>query len=63
MGPHPVKRSQQSNAVRDDVSQDERSLKYGFARAIFLAAIGLATLGWLWLFAWIARKLFEIVFE
>jgi len=45
------------------VSQYKRSLKYRFARAIYLAAIGVATLGWLWLFAWIARKLFEIVFE
>jgi hypothetical protein len=44
------------------VSQDKRSLKSRFARAIYLAAIAVATLGWLWFFAWIARKLIELVF-
>ena len=34
------------------VSQYKRLLKYRFPRAIYLAAIGVATLGWLWLFAW-----------
>ena len=27
------------------------------AKAIYLAAIGLATIGWLWLIAWIAMHL------
>jgi len=40
------------------VSQDRRSLKSRFARAIYLAAIAVATLGWLWFFA----KLIELVF-
>jgi hypothetical protein len=44
------------------VSQDRRSLKSRFARAIYLLAIAVATLGWLWFFAWIARKLIELVF-
>jgi hypothetical protein len=44
------------------VSQDRRSLKSRFARAIYLAAIAVATLGWLWFFAWITRTLIELVF-
>ena len=44
------------------VSQDRWSLKSRIARAIYLAAITVATLGWLWFFARIARKLIELVF-
>jgi hypothetical protein len=31
--------------------------KGGIVRAVYLAAIGLATIGWLWLIAWVALKL------
>jgi hypothetical protein len=40
--------------VRTDVVADE---KYGIVHAGFLAAIGLATVGWLWLIAWCALQL------
>ena len=31
--------------------------KYGIIHAIYLAAIGVATIGWLWLIVWIAMQL------
>ncbi len=31
--------------------------KYGIVHAIYLAAIGVATIGWLWLIAWCALQL------
>jgi hypothetical protein len=31
--------------------------RYGLVRAIYLAAIAVATFGWLWLIAWIAFQL------
>ena len=31
--------------------------KGGIFRAVYLAAIGLATIGWLWLITWVALKL------
>jgi len=31
--------------------------KHGIVNAIYLAAIGLAMIGWLWLFAWCALQL------
>jgi hypothetical protein len=30
---------------------------YSLVRAVYLAAIGVATIGWLWLIAWIAMQL------
>ena len=44
------------------MSQDRRSLKSWIARAIYLAAIAVATFGWLWFILWIARQLIELVF-
>jgi hypothetical protein len=44
--------------VSDDACTDtvpER--KYGIVHAIYLAAIGVATIGWLWLIAWCALQL------
>jgi hypothetical protein len=38
------------------------SLKSRLARAIYIAAIAVATFGWLWFFLWIARQLIELVF-
>jgi hypothetical protein len=29
----------------------------GIVRAVYLAAIGIATIGWLWLITWVALKL------
>jgi hypothetical protein len=44
--------------VPDDASTDMvPEGKYGVAHAIYLAAIGVATIGWLWLIAWCARQL------
>jgi fatty acid desaturase len=31
--------------------------RYYLVRAVYLAAIGVATLGWLWLIAWVALQL------
>jgi hypothetical protein len=31
--------------------------KGGIVRAVYVAAIGLATIGWLWFIAWVALKL------
>jgi hypothetical protein len=31
--------------------------RHGLARAIYIAAIAVATIGWLWLIGWIALKL------
>jgi hypothetical protein len=31
--------------------------KGGIVRVVFLAAIGLASIGWLWVIAWVALKL------
>jgi hypothetical protein len=31
--------------------------KDGVVKAVYLAAIGLATIGWLWLIVWIARQM------
>ena len=31
--------------------------KYGIMHAIYLSAIGVATIGWLWLIAWCALQL------
>jgi len=45
------------------MSQDKETIKSRFARAIYFAAIVLATFGWLWFFALIAQKLIELVFE
>jgi hypothetical protein len=33
------------------------ALRYSLAHAAYIAAIAVATLGWLWLMAWIALKL------
>ena len=40
--------------VPDDVRTD---VKYGIVHASYLAAIGLAMVGWLWLIAWCALQL------
>jgi hypothetical protein len=31
--------------------------KYGIVKAVYLGAIGIATIGWLWLIAWCAWEL------
>ena len=38
------------------------SLKSRLTRAIYIAAIAVATFGWLWFFLWIVRQLIELVF-
>jgi hypothetical protein len=45
--------------VSDDACTDMvPQRKYGIVQAIYLAAIGVATIGWLWLIAWCALQLF-----
>jgi hypothetical protein len=39
----------------EDAAPSARS--YSLVRAVYLAAIGVATIGWLWLIAWIAMQL------
>jgi hypothetical protein len=39
----------------EDAGPSARS--YSLVRAVYLAAIGVATIGWLWLIAWIAMQL------
>jgi hypothetical protein len=34
-----------------------RERQGGFVRGVYLAAIGLATIGWLWLIVWIVRHM------
>ena len=37
--------------------------RYYLVRAVYLAAIGVATLGWLWLIAWVALQLVYSQFQ
>jgi hypothetical protein len=39
----------------EDAAPSARS--YSLVRAVYLVAIGIATIGWLWLIAWIAMRL------
>jgi hypothetical protein len=38
-------------------AQNAPTWRYSLVRAVYFAAIGVATLGWLWLIAWIALQL------
>lgn len=43
--------------VPDDVPSNMASEgKHGVVRVVYLAAIGVATIGWLWLIAWCALQ-------
>jgi hypothetical protein len=51
-----------SQLFDDDISTEDAGAKIpgrngAIVRAVYLAAIGLATIGWLWLIAWVALKL------
>ena len=42
-----------------DAEADDFQRSYRTMRVVYVAAIGLATIGWLWLIAWLATYLFE----
>jgi hypothetical protein len=44
--------------IRDDAPGNAASEgKHGVVQVVYLAAIGVATIGWLWLIAWCALQL------
>ncbi len=51
--------SPKSEAVKQDNRRPsaEPAPRHGLARVIYVAAIAVATIGWLWLIGWIALKL------
>jgi hypothetical protein len=44
-------------STEDAGAKMARERQGGFVRGVYLAAIGLATIGWLWLIVWIVRHM------
>jgi hypothetical protein len=42
-----------------DAEADDFQRSYRTMRVVYVAAIGLATIGWLWLMAWLSMYLFD----
>jgi hypothetical protein len=46
------------NIPREDAGASMAAVRTGrVAQAIYLAAIGLATIGWVWLIVWVVRQM------